>query len=194
MHPHEEYSRRHNLNIPIICYDKKSSVFLRADKLPAIWNVLNIKWYHLDQSHPGFYQIELLEPIHNSLGKSCFAPIKENTSVHWDDYYNKMIDLAYYYKAKKMRVVPAAERMLSAWQMFLIIYDGWLAVNMHADFFGLVEQSTCPDLDTNTRTIAFRKAYKLLAIKSASVYNCLEDEIMPLVRGHAPWLERLING
>ncbi len=202
MHLHEEYIRRHNLNVPVVCYDKRSSVFLRSKNPVYSWCIFNVAWHDLDQSrHPGIYEFKLSQPIHNSFGDSCFRSMLQSDGktpytcrVFWDEYYDKVMELVALFKSKQMVVVSAAERTLAAWQMFLTIYDGWLASNMRTEFYSLVEQSTRMDFDFNTRNTAFRKAYKMLSIRSSSVAGFLEDDIMCLVRGHAPWLERLING
>lgn len=192
MHLHEEYILRHKLDVPVVRYDKKANVFLRTQSFPYNWGILSTQW-HEPQIHPGYFEINFSEPIHNSFHRSAyFSKVMSWSQVYWDDYEKILLGCVNACRETNLKVVPSQERVLVAWQMFLLIFDSWLAQHMKLEFFQFVEQSTRPDLDLEVRLIAYRAAHSIL-VQYSEVSDVLLYQILPLIKGHATWLEKLID-
>lgn len=196
MRLHEEYIHRHQLNVPVIRYDHKGSVFLRTKNFPYCWGVLGISWYQ-GRNAPGNFVISYQTVKHDNFMDRFFVPVpmwKENEHVLWDDYESRMLSIAKSTKNQGWEAVSEQERTMALWQMFLLVYDSWIAnwAGQDEEFYTLVEKSIRPDLDFNTRETAFRSARRRISTHPEIAYF-LTERLFPLAQGHSKWLEDLIN-
>ena len=193
MRLHEEYIRRHQLDIPIICFDSRSNLFLKTKGLVnPHWNIFNIT-FRQQTSRPGFYEFSRIEPIYN--GEGAFKSFDKDYYVHWDKYEQEITNVVNNYRKFEYYAVAKNERTLVAWEMFLFMFDRWLAERMNAEFYKLVSTSITPDLDNKERTIAYMEASRMLprCSDSDNVLDMLNNRIMPMAKGHSQWLEDLVN-
>lgn len=192
MRLHEEYIRRHQLEIPIIRYDSRSNVFLKTKNNPCRWGILSIIW-RPQSGKPGFYEFVRIEPIHNGIG--AFRATDKEVCVYWDEYDAEVERIVSQCRNDGFYAIPSRERGLMAWEMFLFMFDGWLADRMDRRFYQYVEQSTVASLDINTRAAALRNASRMLSDYPGAdrVLDLLNYQIMPMVNGHSQWLEDLVN-
>lgn len=122
MNLHEEYIKRHNLNVPIIQYDKSSKIYLRHENLPK-WRTINFEWM-FDYGHPCPWRIVIIEPIHDSYGihdrywKTTFGP-KE---VYWDEYDDFVRELVRNHREWKV-VTNKKDLEMFNWETFLYMAD-----------------------------------------------------------------------
>jgi hypothetical protein len=112
--------------------------------------------------------------------------------VYWDQYEKFVLDTVQELKGGGFRATESEEAILAVWEIFLIMYDSWLARNMDSTFFCLVEQSTKKSASVESRIKACALAQKFLAIDS-HVENVWTFQLLPLARYGAEWLTRLIN-
>lgn len=189
---HEEYILRHQLNVQIIRLDPLGSVFLRSVDRPFRWSIFSFRWRD-GQIHPGVYDTQEVEPVRNSFDEKHFFRQTFSKQVHVDSFESLILTFATSCKRRNLCAIPVTERSLAVWQIFLTIYDKWLAQHMNADFFRLVEESTRLDFDVNRRQIASRNAYSMLN-SFPKILDVLSNQLLLLTSGHAEWLEKVING
>lgn len=192
MRLHEEYIKRHKLDVPVVRFDHKANVFLKLNESPH-WAVYNVDWVW-GHNCPGDFHTSLNCVIHNAYQSGeFFLPFRDHV-VSWDDWESHIIKESTTFKVLGWRAVSEQERTLALWQMFLYAYDGWVAQIMgrNAKFYSLVETSIREDLDMNTRSAAYRSAYRLISVNEHAK-SILSHQLLPMASGHSEWLERLIN-
>lgn len=192
MRLHEEYIHRNNLDIPVILYDSRSNLFLKTKDAPFRWSIFNISWKP-QSGKPGFYEFTKMEPIHN--GNGTFRSFEKDKRVYWEQYEDEITSIIEDYKKQNFFPIVNRQRSLIAWEMFLYMYDGWLAERMDEKFYHQVLISIMNDLDINTRSIAYRIASRMLIDQygSEKVVQTLNYQIMPMISGHSKWLEDLFD-
>lgn len=192
MRLHEEYIRRCELDIPIIRYDRRSNLFLKTTSVPFRWAIFNIVWRPQHNS-PNVFEFTRMEPVHNGLG--AFHCQDTDRLVYWERYENEVCRIINDYKETGFQPVSNRYRSLMAWEMFLFMFDGWLAERMSPKFYQYVEKSITDTLDIHSRVAAFRSANKILidSYESERVVEMLTYQILPMANGHSQWLEDLIN-
>lgn len=192
MRLHEEYILRHKLDIPVIRFDNRSNLFMKTKTGPPKWNVFTVTW-RPQQGKPGFYEFVELEPVHNA------GLFKQNTKekyIYWEQYETEILNSIANYKELGYCPVPNLFRGLVAWEMFLYMYDKWLAYRMSTKFYEHVGKSIDQSLDFGIRINACREASRMISNcdDSEKVVETLNLQIMPMANGHSQWLENLING
>lgn len=192
MRLHEEYIIRNKLDIPVICYDSKSTLFLKSKLTPFRWSIFNIL-FRQSSSRPGCYEFMRMEPVHD--GEGAFKCLDKDHYVHWDKYESEIANFVNSYQKNGFYAVAKNERLLAAWEMFLYMYDGHLAMSMDKDFYEKVYVSTNLKLSLADRTVAYREANRMLAshFNSDNVLDMLNHRIIPMVKCHSKWLEDLVN-
>lgn len=192
MRLHEEYAVRKGLNIPIILYESKSSIFLRTKNSPYRWRVFSIDWKH-GRNTPGAFYANLAEPNCNNFEGDFFTPVggRDFEKVEWEEYCEFIMSFARQVKPDWI-VVKEKERELALWSMFLQVYDGWIAKNTNSNFHQLVVESIREDNDIYDRSMAFHQAITCLDSQE-DIRRLLKYQILPIAKGHSNWLEKLIN-
>lgn len=190
---HEEYIHRHKLDVPVVLYNHRSTVFLRNKDAPQSWRILVLAWRD-GGNHPGFFEVSYNEAIHNGhlMGK-LVKDLIPNSTCFWDEYEACVLRMAQSIRKAGYSAVPTEETTLAAWQFFLIMYDSWLAETMDRSFFWLVEHTLRPDLPLEARHKACHVAQKQLTVDSR-VNDLWHYQILPLAKHGSEWLVKLING
>jgi hypothetical protein len=194
MYLFEEYIKRHNLNVPLIYHNSKSTVLLKQKDILVSWKVLSFSWTIIPR-HPSYYEIVLGQPVHDGyqpglLIQNCRGYPKE---CHWDEYDGQVKHICGQLKQEGYQAIVGREKALAAWEIFLYIYDSYLARLMDKAFFWFVEQSINADLSVSVRSNACRVAKKMVMDKDSKLADALIYQIMPLVRDDSDWLARIIN-
>lgn len=185
MRLHEEYIQRHKLDIPVVLRDSRSTLFLKTKNAPYRWSIFGIVWRH-KKHNPGFYQFSQMEPIRNGLG--AFNSVDVN-DVYWDQYETELFKIIDRYKGDGFFGVPKDHQILTAWEMFLYMYEDWLSRHMDFQFFRFVDQSTNTAFNLMMRFSAYENAVEMLSEHR----NEVRDLEALLFNGHSQWLENLIN-
>lgn len=192
MRLHEEYILRNKLSIPVILYDKKSSVFLCSKKAPYRLNVFSITW-EAGHNSPGSFYISLKEPVRNFSftvnWHNSFFVDRDEKLIKWNDYDDKIIEIIDFLKIDWVAVTQK-ERILTLWKMFLFVYDHWLSLNTSLEFKMHVADSLNQENDLESRITSYKNARRQL---NSSIDDYFEGTILSLQAGHSNWLERLIN-
>lgn len=189
MRLHEEYINRHKLDIPIVRYDSASTVFLRSKDVPVGWRIINIRW-HSCHWHPGHFTIKITSPSHNRGDRlqDVVLPVE----VHWDEYENRILAIARSSR-RHFLAVPRIESDLSAWYIFLLMYDAYM-IRTSSSVKEFIAESVDQDVDLLLRHLAARKAQSLLAREDEPLYEAFRRSVQPLTEKYADWLVNLING
>jgi len=192
MRLHEEYVRRHGLDIPVIRFDSRSNLFLKTKDAPFRWSIFNIIW-RPQIGKPGYYEFVQMNPLHNGQGEFCCR--EKDHYVYWDQYESELTKIIKEYRDGGYCSIPSQFRNLMAWEMFVYMYDGWMSRRMDGDFYRQVELSTSVKLDYDERSLALRTAIKILSDSAGSeeIIEMLNYQIMPMINGHSQWLEDLVN-
>lgn len=189
---HEEYIQRHNLNVPVVLYNHRSTVFLRNKDAPYNWRVLVFSWRD-GGNHPSFFEITYSEAVHN--GHEQGKLIKDlipATICYADDYEAAVHRMVANVRNAGYYAFPPEEQILAAWHFFLKICDSWLASTMDQAFFWLVEHTLRSDLPVSARLKACSVAQKQLWFDSRA-NDLWSYQILPLARYGSEWLVKLIN-
>jgi hypothetical protein len=192
MHLHEEYIRRNKLDVPVILYSHKSRVFFKNKSAPYKWGILTIFWHEPDR-HPGFFEMKCASAQHDGY-KDNKLVIDEIRSQwwHWDEYEKMLMKLIHWAKEKSLVALELREQILAAWQIFLIMYDSWLAENMDLSFFKYVGITLDPTHSLDEREAACKQAQTKLS-GHKEVYEGWTGQLLPLTKSRSEWLIRLIN-
>ena len=191
MRLHEEYIHRHKLNVPVVRYDSTSQVVVRSKVTPLKWRIITCRW-RTHGYHPGFFEVCCKRPVRNGYYKEetlsdMFVP----KSLHWEEYERNILYIIDCLK-EEFEAVSEKESAMAAWQIFLLIYDSWLANNMSSDFMGYASESVDLDLDFRSRQVAYKKSFSY--IKGTEVEDAFVYQIKWWSGRHSKWMENLING
>lgn len=192
MYLHEEYIRRHGLDIPVVLYNQRTSVILRSNDLPYRWRLITISWHHPDR-HPGYFEVGYTEAIHNGWEEGKLVrELSRPAYWHWDAYEPSVLNLAAAVKQTPFRAVADEEKLLAAWAVFLYMYDSWYASRADKVFQNFAYQSLRGDLTTLQRRNNYESAVGLLTGDS-KIEEVWQRQLYPLSRIGSEWLVKLIN-
>lgn len=192
MYLHEEYINRKKLDIPLFLYKSRSSVFLKSKDAPHKWRILAFSWREPDR-HPGYFVTDYTEVVHNGFDKGEFTKDIYNIDItYWDEYEGVVSCVVDLVKKHGYQAVKLEEQTLAAWQIFLMMYDSWLARNMDVGFFKTVGRSLDQGLTRRERESALREAQNLLGV-DRRINDMWAYQILPLAKTRSEWLVRLIN-
>lgn len=192
MYLHEEYITRYNLDIPIILFNRRSTVLLKSKQSPLMWRILAFSWREPDK-HPGFFEVTYSEALHNGCERdSLLLSLTPMTCPYWDEYEETVLEMVAKVKRDGFSAVESSEQLLALWAIFLMMYDSWLARNMDASFFHLVELSLRSDLDISEREHNYVTAYSKL-LGHSKIQDTWSYQLHPLTKTHSDWLVKLIN-
>jgi len=191
MRLHEEYISRHHLEVPVVRYDSRSSIFLKTKQSPCAWRVLSIQWRE-GGHHPGFFEVNYMMPKHNGYQSGdLLLNVLYPVNLYWEEYEQGILDLVADIRSDYVAVLEE-ESLSAAWQMFLVMHDTLFAHFSHG-FFADVERSTSTDLDVDERRRAFKTAEKHVDLVAPRTYESWKYQVAPLANLHSKWLEDLIN-
>lgn len=130
-------------------------------------------------------------PIRNGYhkGKMLGDVIRPRT-VFWDSYEGCILDLVEKQRTD-FKAVSADESAFAAWSIFLLIYDGWLSLNMPDKFFAAAAESLDEGLSSVDRMVCLCDAMR--HIEGTELSEAYECQIKPWSDSHSDWLENLVN-
>ena len=157
MRLHEEYIHRHKLDVPVVRYDSASQVVLRSKGRPLQWRIITCEW-RTHGYHPGYFEVCCKSPVRNGYYKeNTLKDVILPKNLHWDEYETGILSIIDRIK-DSFEAVSEKESAMSAWHIFLFIYDTWFANNMNSDFMGCASESVDLDLDFLSRQAAYKKS------------------------------------
>lgn len=190
MRLHEEYIARHDLDVPVVRYDKRSTVFLKSKSSPCQWRILSICWKECDW-HPGHFDVRYTRPCHDGYVDALLEDLLVSRHLHWDVYESSILELVEDLK-DDYRAITFEDREFAAWQFFLVMHDSALAA-VGSEFLSLVGRSLSQDLSLSQKTTLIDVGKSLLERRNLSIYDSLVFQVMPLTENYAEWLVKLIN-
>lgn len=189
MRLHEEYIARHNLAVPVVRYDKRSTVFLKSNST-CEWRILAISWKECDW-HPGRFEARYTYPCHDGYEDVLLEDVFSPRQLHWDEYEEYLLGLVSLISSE-YTAVPYKDRYFVAWQFFLVMYDSALSV-LGPDFISIVGKSLAPDISLRKRDNLVEEGKSYLKRCSPSTYDALMHQVVPLTTHYAEWLVKLVN-
>ncbi len=191
MRLHEEYIHRHKLNVPVVRYDSTSQIVLRSKAIPLEWRIITCRW-RSDGYHPGYFEVCCKAPVRNGYYKeNTLEDVILPKNIYWDEYESDILRIVDHLKVS-FEAVSKRESSMSAWQVFLLIYDSWLANNMKSEFMGYASESVGLDIDFISRQEAYKKALSYLC--GTEVEDAFTYQMKWWSGRHSKWMEDLING
>jgi hypothetical protein len=160
--------------------------------MPLDWRIITCRWRTVGYQ-PGYFEVCCKRPERNGHRKEeILFNVVRPLSLYWETYESGILSLVDRLKPEFMAVTEE-ESAISAWQMFLLIYDSWLAENMPSQFFEYVCESVDSDFALHERELARKKA--LMYIKGTDVEDAFFYQSKWLGKQrHSKWMEKLING
>jgi hypothetical protein len=190
MYLNEEYIKRNDLKIPLIVWSRRSSVFLRSQTTPYKWYILASRWHDPD-NHPGFYDIALNSVLHDGYEDGVLLQnIDKFEKCHSDQYEKQMLHMVNFCKLSGLKAIEGKDHTMAAWQIFLMMYDSWMADHMDGDFFKLVGLSLDSKATRKSRMSAINQAINKVDKRGKDVWVYT---MLPLVQDYSDWLVKLIN-
>lgn len=189
MRLHEEYLKRHDLGVRVVCYDTRSSILLKSRETPIQWKILNCVWLN-GGVHPGCFEVSNFYPVHNGFQTGLLKG--DSCSVFWEQYEPHILGLVDTLRPNFTAVVRN-ERYVALWYMFLQMYDS---------FFVKLNQPKLVDLffeSIDERTVladkhnSIERAERILRDVCPNVYEIWVYQVKVLANCYSEWLECLFN-
>jgi len=185
----EEYFQRHSIEIPLIKYAPRSVVFFKADNE---WNIMDISWEECNY-HPGKYRIVYYGPSYDCNG-DIFNKLTGSDYCYWDEYED-FINLWVENLSQLNLEIQDTEIKcrLFAWEMFLHVFDGWVAKNISQT--DLLYRSTSRNFDLYERLDAYNKLSSELSYNDGfnERLSIFKNKLKIFNRSYAFWLARIFN-
>jgi hypothetical protein len=189
MRLHEEYIERHKLNVPVVRYDKQSTVFLK--NLDSQWCIFCTRWHECEW-HPGHFEIQYVQPRHDGCLNQLVDHIIAPRNVYWDEYEIHVLEFVCRLKGEGYQAIPFEDRHLATWQMFVTMHDSVLA-KMGYDFISLVGRSVSPSFSFGQRMEFMRAGRSQLKCNNSRLYDTLVRQVVPFSNNYAKWLVDLFQ-
>jgi hypothetical protein len=193
----EEYFQRHAITgVPLVRYEDTGAVILRM-RDPTYWQsswlLVTTRWTD-GGVHPGKYVVEFYSPIHNGyIGQHLFKKCNAK-AVEWDEYEDYFLNWSRAVAGDRM---PSAVRAgkdvtLTAWEMFVYIYDGWFA-RQESELRHFVDRCLDTDLPPAVRYAGYQNCVIYLTARYPSVLKAWKCEVLALVQHYSGWLAGLVS-
>jgi len=193
MHLHEEYIRRHKLDVPVIRYNQRSKILLRNDSLPN-WRILSLDWQS-DYAHPGYWLCSLIEPIHASFGRDRnWRQLFRPRQIFWDQYDGFMKSLAADHCGWTV-TQNQLDSELFCWEVLLYTCDNWVSHNMRENraFLKNMAMSIDKKFSLDDRLASFQEAFRIVQNTSMSVAEFYSYNICNHHGDGQKWFSELIS-
>lgn len=195
---HEEYFQRRNLDCPVIKYNDKSILILRA-KEPGSVN----PWLHIsidslpENNHPNYYQFLVMASpvVYASADFSHFSfhHAKEvaRERWEWDNYENNLLAWIDQHK-NTYEAIPSSEAIHVSWEMFCTCFDSWIANwlpyrfldQIHETFYGEKEKRRKHIQEVETH---IKENYERVYVTWKNLRQTIES------KNYADWLAQIVN-
>lgn len=195
MQLYEEYLNRHKINKPLVSY-KQTSTAIIVGGMPTRWVLLNVLWND-PGGGVGHYAVEYLRPIHDGHTRNrCFERFADK-KLCWDEYEDYFIQVALSLKDEiafdgQSIIVPklvcgSKDVLLSLWEMFLFVYDGWIC-RQPGELKNYIYRSVNPESSAEERYAGYMESLVYLATRAPSVLKSWKTDFMPMAHNYATWL------
>lgn len=200
MYLSQEYLKRHGLVVRHAVYDDTINIILRSANFQ--WLVLHADW-RPPTLHPGYYVFQMFRPVHNGCdsmgyGIRSFEAITDQSLIYWDEFerfINGWLDKCVTLRQRGFTAIETQkEAELTCWEMFLYVFDKWLADNMDSKFFDLVMGSTMQELPFRQRRDNYLYASEMLE-EHSTAHTTLQKSILQYAEKnyYSEWLAKLAN-
>jgi len=183
----EEYLKKHNLTqeVPVLPYVTKGSLLL-TDR-----NLITINW-DIFSSRPGSYIVSFLSPIHNGYTKRNFwEKYKKEVKLQYEEYQDYMMTFFEFVPTKPISTQKEVE--LTAWRIFLYIFDSWLVRNANSTLNQLIYNSVANEENIEFQYVNFQRALSNLQDNFLLVYRVFDDSIMKMMFPYLYWTASLFD-
>lgn len=204
MRIYEEYLNRHNIkNVPIVHHSRSSSLICRLDSNHPRWKghkwlLTSILWDH-NNHHPGNYRFEMHFPVHDGCSKNCFFT-QYNPSVirsekpsiikKWDEYEDYILDE--FCMMEGLKPVKEKDAFLTAWEIFVYIYDSWFYQQSH-DIKSILYESLDKEKSSKHRYKYYQEIVAFLTNNHSIVLRSWRFDLLIRVQNYADWLATVME-
>lgn len=219
MNPFEEYCKRHGLNCPVVKRTtSRWNVIYRIDPerwRGSSWSIFQIV-FKLENYKPSYFNFSWLTPSRSAGG---FERISHPNHVEWDSYDMEVMKAANEGRNMSISVVQnLSEAKLAAWEMFLFIYDKYVAtlaseelklkvyesidpmasieerMKSVEDFIRLIHDARFRSLSGESRLSTLISGWdKVTSYCDPGNYACWLAEIVNNIRNSSEYLEEFSN-
>jgi hypothetical protein len=190
----EEYLQRHKItDVPMVHHCSVGTLVLRSVD-PVLWKnkwaVVSIVW-KVPDFRPGHYLIQINYPIHN--GYLTATNFTKNIPIEkkWHEYEDFVLDWVSSLKGLKP-IVGSQEKLLTAWEMFVFVYDGWF-VKQPADIKVKLFNTLNKENSIETRYLNYKDIVIFLSTHYPAVMRTWKYEFLGGMQTYADWLACLIE-
>lgn len=187
----EEYFKRHNItNVPLVHHCQEGVVILESEKTKNKLLIF-IEWAESD-GHPGEYTIKFVKPIHNSFSAGSYFELETKIKKRWHEYE------AYFIKLPEKTdsftaVLEKYEVLLSVWEIFIFVYDGWFST-LPKTIKETLFESINKDNSLDIRIKKYREVYLFMERNFPLITeNWSQVFLSKIVEPYSYWLAKLIN-
>lgn len=190
---YEEYFKRHNIvGVPIVRHCPQGAVLLRtndSNRWKSRWLLVSFRWQD-DNTHPGKYEIDFFTPIHDGYVKGSAFAKWPTTYKHWDEYEDFF--LKWIADLRGVSPVRGEEAIISAWEMFVHVYDSWF--RRQSDelkeklFESLYKQRTL-----KSRYMSYQEVLIYLSTHHPGILRVWKYEFCAPLQHYSNWLVSLIE-
>ncbi len=184
---YQEYFLRHNIDGMVVEHNNQGALILRTKDS---WLLVTIKWQD-NGIHPGKYIVEYLSPIHNGYANRRLFQKYNVKELSWDEYED------YFLSWSDSMMVPDVisgdkKVVLTAWEMFVYCYDGWLA-QQSSELRWYVYSCLDTDQSVETRYSGYQNCLLYLTAKDPDVLKVWKYEVLSLTQHYSEWLAALVK-
>jgi len=191
----EEYFNRHQISdVPLVRHCEKGSLILRTSDFnywKEKWGILKIDWEDHDH-HPGQYLISIEFPIHDGyLSNSMFnqlPPVRKK----WHEYENYFIEWSKTLSCVSCPVSDEIDVSLTAWEMFVYVYDGWFSKQSFEMKDILFESLDC-ERSHDDRYKKYQETVLLLSKNNPNILKSWKYDFLFRLKNYSNWLAVLVN-
>lgn len=188
---YEEYLKRCNIDMPTVKHTKFGCVFLKNDSSYSKgveWLIFNIVFKE-PINHPGVYAIRTLRPIHDGCKNTQRLQLIDEQMIEWDAYEEYLMD--WVRKKKKSCIIQGVKEItLTAWEMFVHVYDSFFAKHDLAVKIFPTLDDAAPIKD---RYLAYQDISNYLYSRHTEVYGIWKYEMVDYIRNYSHWLAHLVE-
>ena len=198
MRLHEEYLKRHGIDVPLILYDKKSSLVLRKKEPPFAWKFFEARWVWPDPGHPGYYEFHEMTPRKNGWEDGKWFGERPLRAYYWDEYETALLQHMKNYREAGYIPVPKSERAIVGFEVLLYLFDSMMADLMVSNGERFCKQ-VCEVLDMrrnwSERVTSFYECWNFLTKTPhhETLNEAFQFAVLPPINNQSQWLKNLIE-
>jgi hypothetical protein len=196
MRPFEEYFNRHDIkDVPVVhhCNGASSLILKTTDSSlwTSRWLLVTLKWEPHDH-RPGRYAITARQPVHDGYLTEQFFLDFPQTYKKWDEYEDFLLEWCNSLKGVVPVVGDHYEVVLTAWEMFVYVYDSWF-LKQPNDIKNSLFHGLDKEKPIKYRYQHYQDVIVFLSTHQPAILRAWKYDFLVLVSNYADWLAIILN-